>query len=60
MEYYKVYNKDEMENCLDSAFEVDNKVLVESHIDGREFSIGVISFNGEKQGVTNHRNNYLK
>ena len=57
---YKVYNSDEMENCLDSAFEVDNKVLVESHIDGREFSIGVISFNGEKQGVTNHRNNYLK
>ena len=45
---YKVYNKDEMVNCLDSAFEVDNKVLVESHINGREFSIGVISFNGNK------------
>ena len=46
---YKVYNSDEMKNCLVSAFEVDNKVLVESHIDGREFSIGVISFNGEKK-----------
>ena len=46
---YKVYNRDEMENCLDSAFEVDNKVLVESYIDGREFSVGVISFNGKNK-----------
>ena len=46
---YKVYNFDEMLNCLDAAFEVDKKVLVESHIDGREFSIGVISFNGENK-----------
>jgi len=46
---YKVYDKDEMVNCLDSAFEVDNKVLVESYIDGREFSIGVISFNGKNK-----------
>ena len=46
---YKVYNSDEIKNCLVSALEVDNKVLVESHIDGREFSIGVISFNGEKK-----------
>ena len=38
-----------MENCLDSAFEVDNKVLVESYIDGREFSVGVISFNGKNK-----------
>ena len=46
---YKVYNRDEMVNCLDSAFEVDDKVLVESCIDGREFSIGVISFNGKNK-----------
>jgi len=46
---YKVYNKDEMVNCLNSAFEVDDKVLVESYIDGREFSIGVISFNGKNK-----------
>ena len=38
-----------MKNCLDSAFEVDDKVLVESYIDGREFSIGVISFDGENK-----------
>ncbi len=43
---FKVNSKDEMVNCLDSAFEVDNKVLVESNIDGREFSIGVISLKG--------------
>ena len=46
---FKVYNKEEIKNCLDSAFEVDDKVLVESYIDGREFSIGVISFNSEKK-----------
>ena len=44
---YKVYNRDEMVSCLNSAFEVDNKVLIESYIDGREFSIGVISFKGK-------------
>ncbi len=46
---YKVYNKYEMKNCLDSAFEVDDKVLVESYIDGREFSVGVISFRGKNK-----------
>ena len=43
---YKVYDKKEMVHCINSAFEVDNKVLIESFIDGREFSIGVISLNG--------------
>jgi len=46
---FKVYSSSELVNCLDSAFEVDDKVLVESYIDGREFSIGVISFNGENK-----------
>ena len=46
---FKVYNRKEMVNCLDSAFEVDDKVLVESYIDGREFSIGVVSFNGKNR-----------
>ena len=35
-----------MVQCINSALEVDNKVLIESFIDGREFSIGVISFKG--------------
>ena len=44
---YKAYDKDQMKNYLDSAFKVDNKVLVESHIEGKEFSVGVISFKGD-------------
>ena len=43
---FKVYDKKEMVHCINSAFEVDNKVLIESFIDGREFSIGVISLKG--------------
>ena len=43
---FKVYDKKEMVHCINSALEVDNKVLIESFINGREFSIGVISFKG--------------
>ena len=43
---FKVYDKKEMVQCINSALEVDNKVLIESFIDGREFSIGVISLKG--------------
>ncbi len=46
---YKAYDKEEIINCINSAFEIDNKVLVESFIDGREFSIGVISLDGVTQ-----------
>ena len=46
---FKVYDKEEIVNCINSAFEIDNKVLIESFIDGREFSIGVISLNGGTQ-----------
>jgi len=41
---YKVYSQKELNNCLNSAFEVDDNVLIEAHIEGREFSIGVITF----------------
>ncbi len=43
---FKVYDKEEIIHCINSALKVDNKVLIESFIDGREFSIGVISFKG--------------
>ena len=43
---FKVYDKKEMAQSINSALEVDNKVLIESFIDGREFSIGVISLKG--------------
>lgn len=41
---YKVYNEKEFVDCLNSAFKIDDEVLVESYIDGREFSVGVITF----------------
>ena len=43
---FKVYNKEEMVKCINSAFEFGSKVLIESFIQGREFSIGVISYKG--------------
>ena len=43
---FKVHDKEEMIHCINSALEIDNKVLIESYIDGREFSIGVISLKG--------------
>ena len=41
---YKVYNQEEFIDCLSSAFEIDNEILVETFIEGREFSIGVITY----------------
>ena len=45
---YKVYNKTEMTKCLEAAFKIDNKVLIEAFIEGREFSVGVISYEGSQ------------
>ena len=45
---YKVYNKTEMKKCLEAAFKIDNKVLIEAFIEGREFSVGVISYEGSQ------------
>lgn len=41
---YKVYNQEEFINCLNSAFEIDDEILVETFIEGREFSIGVLTY----------------
>jgi len=35
-----------MVKCINSAFEYGDKVLIESFIQGREFSIGVVSYKG--------------
>ena len=43
---FKVYDKKQVIRCANSALKVDNKILIESFIDGREFSIGVISTEG--------------
>ena len=41
---YKVYNQEEFIDCLNSAFEIDDEILVETFIEGREFSIGVLTY----------------
>ena len=41
---YKVYNQKEFIDCLNSAFEIDDEILVETFIEGREFSIGVLTY----------------
>jgi len=43
----KVINQDELEGALNKAFNFDDEVIVEEFIEGREFSCGVYSLNGE-------------
>jgi D-alanine-D-alanine ligase len=43
----KVKHWDDFANALNFAFEFDKEVVVESFINGREFSSGVIEMNGE-------------
>jgi len=47
---FKVNNRKELENAITKAFEVDNKVLIEQFIKGRELTCGV--FNDEAFPVT--------
>ena len=39
---YKADNKPELEEALDKAFLLENRVIIEQYIDGRELSIGVM------------------
>ena len=41
---YKVHNKNELIRCVNSASMVDENILIESYIEGREFSVGVITY----------------
>ncbi len=43
----KVYKKEELINALDVAFAEDDEVIIESFLDGREVSVGVITYKGE-------------
>ena len=43
----KVYKKEEFKNALNIAFAEDDDVIIESFLDGREVSVGVITYNGE-------------
>lgn len=39
---YKADNKQELEEALEKAFSLENLVIIEQYIDGREFSVGVM------------------
>jgi len=39
---YIVYNKEEYNKSLKEAFEIEDKVIIEDYVAGREFSVGVI------------------
>lgn len=43
----KVSEEVDFEQALITAFEVDREILIESFLDGKEVSVGVLKFNGE-------------
>lgn len=43
----KVNREDEFDKALQTAFEVDEQILIESFLDGREISVGVVKINGK-------------
>ncbi|MEL0244328.1 MAG: D-alanine--D-alanine ligase [Flavobacteriaceae bacterium] len=44
---YKAYNEDELKKFFVFVFIIDNEIIIERFIDGREFSIGVTNFGKE-------------
>lgn len=42
----KVYEKEQLEPAIEKAFEVDDEVLVENFIEGREMACGIYTLNG--------------
>ncbi len=44
---YKAYNEDELKKFIVDVFKIDNEIIIERFIDGREFSIGVTNFGKE-------------
>jgi len=43
----KVYKKEELRSAIAKAYEEDDEILIEAFLDGREVSVGVITYNGE-------------
>jgi len=43
----KVYKKEELQNAIDVAFKEDDEIIIESFLDGKEVSVGVITYKGE-------------
>ena len=38
---YKAYNEDELKKFIIEIFKIDNEIIIERFVDGREFSLGV-------------------
>jgi len=43
----KVYKKENLQKAIDYAFTEDNEILIESFLDGKEVSVGVVKFNNK-------------
>ena len=43
----KVYQKNELQKAIDSAFKEDDQVIIESFLEGTEVSVGVITYKDE-------------
>jgi D-alanine--D-alanine ligase len=43
----KVYQKDELQKAIETAFKEDDQVIIESFLEGTEVSVGVITYKGE-------------
>lgn len=50
----KVYKEEELPTAIAKSFKEDNEIIIESHLDGTEVSIGVISYKGKTKvlGIT--------
>ncbi|WMI66036.1 D-alanine--D-alanine ligase [Aestuariibaculum sp. YM273] len=43
----KVHKKEDLPNAIEVAFKEDDEIIIESFLDGKEVSVGVISFKGD-------------
>ena len=43
----KVYKKEDLQHAIDIAFKEDNEIIIESFLDGKEVSVGVITYQGK-------------
>jgi D-alanine-D-alanine ligase len=42
----KVYKKEDLQNAINVAFKEDDEIIIESFLDGKEVSVGVITYKG--------------
>jgi D-alanine-D-alanine ligase len=56
----KVYREENLEDAILNAFKEDEEILIESFLDGKEVSVGVIEYQGKDRGFANNRNCFRK